>query len=206
MTDQELAKHRFFGSNMALACIERTLCNASVVRIATAYWEPSGYECLQNVLTGKKVLLLIGRETGGRDNYEEMLDEFIDNLTLPPLERRTRAMRPMLDALQQGLLQVGIGDAEDTPSYMDARYLYHHAKLYIADQDAAVVTSANMSRHGLVVSSEAGIQITDPDDVAYFVQRFDHYFAKAELINQALIEKLLDYVSARDPYDVYIRA
>lgn len=28
----------------------------------------------------------------------------------------------------------------------------------------------------------------------------------AELINQPLIEKLLDYVNARDPYDVYIRA
>lgn len=206
MTDQELAGHRFFGSNMALACIERTLCNASVVRIATAYWEPSGYECLQDVLTGKRVLLLIGRKTGGRDNYEEMVDEFINNLTLPPLERRTRAMRLMLAALQQGLLQVGIGDAEDNLSYMDARYLYHHAKLYIADEDAAVVTSANMSRQGLVASREAGIQIADPDDVAYFVQRFDYYFSKAEIINQPLIEKLLDYVNARDPYDVYIRA
>ncbi|MFW5709786.1 MAG: phospholipase D-like domain-containing protein, partial [Chloroflexota bacterium] len=98
-----------------------------------------------------------------------------------------------------------VSSVEDA-ALLDARYLYHHAKLYIADEATAVVTSANMSYHGLVVSREAGYVVTDRDDVVYFVQQFDEYFDKAEAITQALIEKLRAYVAAYPPFDVYVRA
>lgn len=204
--DPSLVKRFFSGHSAAQNCINHTLAPAQTVRIATAYFEPSGFQCLQDVLVGKRVHLLIGREEGGRDRAEDVINEFVDRLAAHPLERRMRAMRLMLTALENDLLWIAVGDSIDEASLLDARYLYHHAKLYIADTSATVVTSANMSYHGLVQSREAGYVVSSPDDVCYFVQQFDHYFAQAESITQALIDKLRAYVKAYPPFDVYVRA
>lgn len=205
-TDPDLNRRFFSGHSAALNCISTTLAPAHIIRIATAYFEPSGFQCLQDVLAGKQMRLLVGREEGGRDRAEDVINEFVDKLAAHPLERRMRAMRLMLDALENNLLLVSVGDAIDGGALLDARYLYHHAKLYIADEDAAVVTSANMSYHGLVKSREAGYVVVDSNDVCYFVQQFDYYFARAESITQALIDKLRAYVTAYPPFDVYVRA
>lgn len=204
--DAEEVKRFFSGKRAALNCISNALATAGLIRIATAYFEPSGFQCLQDVLAGKQVLLLVGREEGGRDRAEDVIKEFVDKLVAYPLERRMRAMRLMLEALEDNLLLVSVGDAVEDATLLDARYLYHHAKLYIADESVAVVTSANMSYHGLVVSREAGYVVTDRDDVAYFVRQFDEYFDKAESITQPLIEKLRAYIVAYPPFDVYVRA
>jgi phosphatidylserine/phosphatidylglycerophosphate/cardiolipin synthase-like enzyme len=195
---------RFFGGRqVALQCISASLRSAKQVRIATAYFEGSGFQALQEVLKGKRIRLLVGRQEGGEDSLKEVLQEFTDELSYGPMENRTRAMRQMLDALEQGWMTVSVGAAlpQDDP-WMDARYLYHHAKLYIADDIAAVVTSANFSYQGLCLSREAGIAVTDPGDVRFFVQQFDIYFEKARSITDELIEKLRDWLTACDPYTI----
>lgn len=202
----DLSKRFFEAKSAALYCISATLTSAHVTRIATAYFEPSGYQCLQDVLAGKQVHLLVGREDGGRDRVQDVIEEFVEKLAAYPQERRTRAMRLMLDALEKKLMFVSVGNSVGESALLDARYLYHHAKIYIADKAAAVVTSANMSYHGLVNSREAGYVVRDADDVCYFVRRFDEYFAKATSITQALIDKLRAYLAAYSPFDVYIRA
>jgi len=203
-----LTSSPFFANHAAAALIQATLQPAQSIRIATAYFESSGYQVLQDVLVGKEVALLIGREEGGRDRLETVLDEFVERFLARPLDRRTHAMRQMLDALENNRLLIAVGNAADSGlgALLDARYLYQHAKLYIADETAAVVTSANCSHHGLVKSIEAGIRITDPEDVRYFVERFDAYFARAESITDALIERLRQLLSAYPPYTVYARA
>ncbi len=199
--------HRFFSAHSAaLQCIQSTLQEAKEIRIATAYFEASGYQELQDVLRGKKVRLLVGRPEGGRDSIREMLDEFVSELAQGPQEGRTQAMRQLLEALENGWMMVAVGLVEvENPVWMEARYLYHHAKLYIADRQAAVVTSANFSRHGLCSSREAGYVVSDPDDVAFFVERFDHYFAQAVSISSDLIERLKAWLKAYDPYTIYAR-
>ncbi|CAG0988979.1 hypothetical protein ANAEL_02182 [Anaerolineales bacterium] len=201
-------KNRFFdGHKAALQCITAALTPADQARIATAYFEGSGFQALQNVLIGKKIKLLVGRQEGGEDSLREVLQEFINELSYGPMENRTRSMRQMLEALEQGLMTVSVGATfpQDTP-VMDARYIYHHAKLYIADKTTAVVTSANFSYHGLCVSREAGITIDHAEDVAYFVERFDYYFEKARQITADLIEALRSWLKAYDPYTIYARA
>lgn len=140
----------FFANHSAASLIQATLRPARFVRIATAYFEPSGYQVLQDVLGGKRVHLLIGREEGGRDRLEVVLEDFVERFLARPLDRRTQAMRQMLDALENNLLHVSVGDSSDSNFgvFLDARYLYQHAKLYIGDETAAVVTSANLSYHG----------------------------------------------------------
>lgn len=200
---------RFFnGSKAALECISSALTPAHQVRIATAYFQGSGFQALQSVLGGKQIRLLVGREEGGEDNLREVLQEFVNELSFGPMENRTHSMRQMLEALEQGWMIVSVGSTlpqNDVP-WMDSRYLYHHAKLYIADEQAVVVTSANFSHHGLCVSREAGITIHDPDDVKYFIDRFDYYFDKARSITAELIDALRSWLKAYEPYTIYARA
>lgn len=199
---------RFFSDRQAaLRCIASALESAEHIRIATAYFEGSGFQALQETLRGKKIRLLVGRQEGGEDSFREVLKEFVRELSYGPQEHRSRAMQQMLEALEQGWMTVAVGAAlsEDLP-WLEARYLYHHAKLYIADERFAVVTSANFSYHGLCISREAGITVTDSDDVRYFVHCFDKYFDQARSITAELIEALRAYLRAYDPYVVYARA
>ena len=99
-----------------------------------------------------------------------------------------------------------VGTLGPNSPWLDAHYLYHHAKVYIADKNKAVVTSANFSHHGLCISREAGIVVDDKDDVAYFVDRFDHYFEKSRPITTELIDALRSWLKAYDPYTIYARA
>lgn len=199
--------HRFYGNGgSALRCIVETLAPAQVIRLATAYFSPSGFQVLYEALAGKRVRLLVGREEGGRDRVEEVILEFVENLAAQPMERRMRAMKMMLEALENNLLQVAVGGAFEAAPYLDARYLYQHAKLYIADQTAAVVTSANLSYHGLIDSREAGIRVLDPDDVSYFAETFDKFFEEAVSITEPLIEQLRAWVEIHLPFEVYVRA
>lgn len=200
--------HRFFAANgAALRTIRSVLEGSTEVRIATAYFAASGYQALQDVLRGKRVRLLIGRPEGGEDRLREVLVEFMTELSYGPQEGRTQAMRQLLEALQQGWMSIAVGEspAEEAP-WLKAGYLYHHAKLYIADRRAAVVTSANFSYHGLCLSLEAGYVVAEPEDVAFFVERFDDYFARADSITQDLIEALQRWLGEYDPYVIYARA
>ena len=203
----DLDRRFFDGNGAALRSIGAALDTAQEIRIATAYFEGSGYQALQDALLGKRVRLLVGRQEGGEDNIRQVLEEFRHELSYGPQENRTRTMRQMLDALEQGWLMVSVGAAlSDRMPWLDARYLYHHAKLYIADQQRAVVTSANFSYHGLCRSREAGVVITDPEDVAYFVHRFDEYFGQAQSVTAALIDALRLWLAEYDPYTIYARA
>lgn len=199
---------RFFASGgAAQTTISLALLDAEFLRIATAYFEMSGYQRLVDVLSGKRVHLLVGREEGGRDNIFEVLNEFEQELSSGDMRQRTFAARQMLSALEQGYLSISVGvQSADQTIAMDARYLYHHAKLYIADERRAVVTSANLSGHGLVTSREAGITITNPDDVLYFVRQFDQYFNQAQSITQELILRLSAWLKAYSPFEIYARA
>lgn len=211
MNDQkprDLNLDRFFdGNKAALNCISSVLMGATDVRIATAYFEGSGYQALQSVLIGKKIRLLVGREEGGEDSVKTVLQEFITELSYGTMENRSHAMRQMLEALEHGWMTVSVGGASTTDSpWLDARYLYHHAKVYIADERAAVVTSANLSHHGLCKSREAGNVINNQSDVSYFVERFDYYFSKSRQITDDLIDALRAWLQAYDPYVIYARA
>ncbi|HOO72820.1 MAG TPA: helicase-related protein [Spirochaetota bacterium] len=197
---------RFFsGGGAALGTIRASIGEASVVRIATAYFEPAGYECLRDVLRGKEVRLLLGRPDTGADKISEVIAEFFESLATVPFDDRTRAMEELRDAVRSGRFLVSVS-ADDGPTSIDPRYIYHHAKLYIADERSVVVTSANFTRHGLVTSREAGIAVIDSDDVAFFVERFDYYYNKAICIAEELLERLDQWLRIYRPFDIYIRS
>ncbi|MBP7583003.1 MAG: DEAD/DEAH box helicase, partial [Spirochaetes bacterium] len=66
--------------------------------------------------------------------------------------------------------------------------------------------SSNFTRHGLMISREAGYTVTDPRDVKYFVERFDHYYARAVPLADELLKKIEEWLRVHPPYHVYMRS
>lgn len=199
---------RFFSaSGAALNTIRLALDGAKVVRIATAYFEPSGYQLLQQVLQNAEVRLLIGRGENQKEQIRAVLDEFIAGLSAFDFQNRSRALAAMREKLSRGQLLVSVGKSgESEQTALDVRYLYHHAKVYIADEDRAVVGSANLSRNGMLHSIEAGITITARDDVNFFIEKFDYYYEKAESITEELLRILDAWLQHYPPFMVYARS
>jgi hypothetical protein len=198
---------RFFSSGgAAFRTISNTLQNASIVRIATAYFEPTGYQCLRDVLRGKEVRLLLGRPDTGSDKIAEVISEFLDSLAVIPFNDRIRAMEELRNSLKNGRFLVSVSDHENEDTTLGPKYIYHHAKLYMADEKEAVVTSANFSQHGLMSSREAGYVVSDAADVRFFIDRFDYYYEKAVPVADELLRLLEEWLKIYRPYDIYMRS
>jgi len=196
---------RFFSSGgAALNAIKETLGEASLVRIATAYFEPSGWQCLRDTLKGKEVRLLLGRPDTADDKINEVVDDFFKSLNTGAFEDRIKVMEELRDAIAKDLFLVNISGEGYQETTLGPRYIYHHAKLYIGDSSSALVTSANFTHHGLMTSREAGIIITDTDDVLYFVERFDYYYNKGVPIASILLERIDEWLKIYRPYDIYM--
>lgn len=196
---------RFFGSGLAAQAVRAALADAQVVRIATAFFEPSGWDILADILERKEVLLLVGREEGAADKASDLLREFFEEVQRGALYAAPTVLKKLLAALRNGKLAIRISGHKVLGS-VDIRYLYHHAKLYIADAAQAVVTSANFTRNGLQVSREAGYLVTDKVDVAYFVATFDKYFADAFSLTAVFVEALEELLDLHTPAEVYYRS
>jgi len=175
------------------------------VRIASAFFEPGGWEILSDLLEHKETRLLLGREEGAADKIDALLQEFFDELQSGYGKTPAALLPSILRALKTGKLAIKIAGQKLTGS-LDVRYLYHHAKLYIADEKQLIVTSANFTRSGLKQSREAGYLVTETHDVRYFVEKFDEYFGAAKSLTEEFIAALEELLDLRKPGEVYHRA
>ncbi len=199
---------RFFGADsLALHCVQQVISDATIVRIATAYFEPTGYYLLKDVLRNKEIKLLLGRSEGTEEKIEQIVEQFIEDLAGADIEDKTNFVMELRDALKQQKFFINLGEGK-IPSYttLQPRYLYQHAKLYIADTSRVLVTSANLTYHGLVLSREAGLVTENQEDVSYFVQKFDEYFELSQPIAEELLQKLEEWLELYPPYIIYIRS
>jgi len=205
-TDKDLTRY-FSARGAALKVISHALEDAEVIRIATAYFEPTGYQLLSNLFKGKEVRLLLGRSETGDDKIHQVVSEFFDALSTGTFEERTRAMEELRDAIARGRFLVSVSEeGEMQGTTLSPRYLYQHAKLYMADEKRVVVSSSNFTHHGLVTSREAGITVTDEDDVLYFIEMFDQYYEKASSVADELLARLEEWLKIYKPWDIYIRS
>ena len=202
--------NRYFdGGGAAFRVISHALGDARIVRIATAFFEVSGYRIMRQVLRGKEVRLLLGRPHVGADRVRDVVDEFIRSLSSGAIEERTSTIEELCSSIVQGTLNISLSintDEDNNRTAVSPRYLYHHAKLYIADRKTAVVSSSNMTEQGLLKSREAGIAVTDPDDVDYFVRRFDRYYKKGIPVAEELLERLREWLALYSPGTIFLRS
>ena len=127
--------NRYFAADgTARAVIVNTINDAKTVRIATAYFRSSGYQCLREVLKEKEVYLLIGRPDTSEDSVREVIKEFMESIMTGPAEDRTAAIQELRNALENGKFLISVSDSKEgikpLVTTMGAKYTYHHAKLY----------------------------------------------------------------------------
>jgi phosphatidylserine/phosphatidylglycerophosphate/cardiolipin synthase-like enzyme len=65
-----------------------------------------------------------------------------------------------------------------------------HAKVYIADEDSALVTSANLTPSGLDANLEYGVSFTNPSAIRQVRQDMDRYAAMGNALNSERISEL----------------
>lgn len=71
-----------------------------------------------------------------------------------------------------------------------------HAKVYIADENEAIVSSANLTVHGLSLNYEYGVRITDSDSVRRIREDLLEYAGLGNIVPRLEIERLAQ--TARD--------
>jgi len=197
--------NKYFEKNVALSVIKNTLAKASTVRIATAYFETSGYALLESSLRGKEVKLIVGRPERGIESVKTVLNEFIESIDQYTGKDRIALLDSLRSSLALGKFCLGV-DVKGEASTLEPKYYQLHAKIYIADKKKALVSSSNMTWSGLYNSIEAAYVVKDKDDVVYYVEKFDEYFALAEDISADLLELLENYLNLHHPFIIYARS
>ena len=67
-----------------------------------------------------------------------------------------------------------------------------HAKVYVADEREAIITSANFTRGGLVTNYEYGVQISDPPVVRQIVDDLEDYATLGAEVSLLQLTQLAD--------------
>ncbi|MHA1698133.1 MAG: phospholipase D family protein [Promethearchaeota archaeon] len=70
-----------------------------------------------------------------------------------------------------------------------------HAKIYIADETAAIVTSANLTPSGLEKNLEAGICLTHKTDITELIDVVNSWFLKAKKINNNWLNEIKEKIA-----------
>ncbi|MDW8068273.1 MAG: phospholipase D-like domain-containing protein [Anaerolineae bacterium] len=128
-------------------------------------------------------------------------------ITAPPVERMVHILEKrgvaslvrldVLTDLSTHHILYGSTDPVAIISLMDAvphtrvTYLPRlHAKVYIADESEAIVTSANLTEHGLLWNYEYGIRITDPACVRQIREDILAYGELGNTVSRTEMERL----------------
>jgi len=70
-----------------------------------------------------------------------------------------------------------------------------HAKVYIIDDKKAVITSANLTKNGLINNFEYGILLTNKNEVEEIREDMKKYFSLGNIFFQSTIEKLSEHTN-----------
>lgn len=173
----------------------------SKIRIASGYFTVNGWDQIRDVVKGKYVDLLVGineRTQRQDERYAQrlLIQEIKKDLATgsSPGNRR-QAVADLVDKIQRGEFRI-----------VDARAMKHHAKLYFVDCKVAIITSANLTKYGLMEQVEAGNLQAENEEVVKLVKKFDGYFVEAVDLTQRLLKALEDWLKLASPWDIYLKS
>ncbi|WP_375469093.1 helicase-related protein [uncultured Nostoc sp.] len=172
----------------------------SKIRIASGWFTVNGWDLIRGVVKGKYVDLLVGinERTQRQDerHAQHLLIQEIkkDLATGSSPGNRRQAVADLVDKIRTGQFRI-----------VDARARKHHAKLYFVDCKVVIITSANLTKHGLIQQVEAGNPLSRKKEIVKLVKKFDRYFAEAVDLTQRLLKALEDWLKLASPWDIYLK-
>lgn len=181
-----------------LGFLESYLADASaLVRIATGYFSIPGYDALRTAVGRTRLHVLIGFDEGAHDTVTANLVETILAELRAWRHDRYAAIRRLAEALGPRL--------RITHTRLRQQ---DHAKVYIVDERAAMIGSANVSRGGLFQNHEAMTVVTHKSSLAFWVDEFDRRWNDEATVDitDDLRQRLLDWLRLRTPWEVFVRA
>ncbi|EPX61845.1 hypothetical protein D187_010464 [Cystobacter fuscus DSM 2262] len=172
----------------------------SLLRCATAYLSVGGYELLVEPLREAELRLLVGSDSAFT-SVSQIITDFRRSITegVPTLDKK-EAIQDLQRGVVTGRVKVRIFDPRYKPRL--------HAKIYIFDEYAAYVASANLSKSGLQTNIEGGFSVREPDAIAYYRNQFDSLFQKGVELTQEVLRELEEswaFAPLTTPYLLYLR-
>lgn len=170
----------------------------SKVRIATGYFSIGGWNLIRQAIGDKQVDLIVGIHEPDRKDVREVkqviIQDLLQDLSIGRTENRRQVVKELIQKIKCGKLKV-----------VNGRSYRHHAKLYIIDDRIAIIGSANLSVSGLRNQVEAGIDISDPSEIDYLIERFNHYFDLSQSLTQELLDTLEKWLNYSEPWAAYLK-
>jgi len=190
------SRETWFQSKRALEYIsDRFQAGQKEIRIASGFFTIKGWGMIRKYTKGKHVYLLVGIDDPGEDRARKALIEDIMRDLRTGLDRdRRQAVADLVQRMESNQFQI-----------VDARAMDHHAKLYLVDEEVAIMASSNLTRRGLMEQIESGSIVTKPSEVSELVKEFDDYFAQAKDITQELLEVFRRWLKFALPWDIYLK-
>lgn len=174
--------------------------------VATGFFTLDGYELLADGIDNPDVRILVGGLEDDKRSmaHAEFLARFVRSLDrglTPPQNVKREVIDQIYWRIVHGKISMRALDAR-----MSERL---HAKIFIFDQRAVYVTSANLTATGLKWNIEGGYLITNREDIDYFTARFeDHWRRALPLAEDVLqgIERSWIFQEPVSPYLAFLRA
>lgn len=169
--------------------------SSDLIRVITGYFTIKGYNSVRKYFRDKRLSLIVGIEEPADDRARRLLIKEIFEELRKGLDRnRFQAVQELVDKMR-----------DDQFFIIDARALDHHAKVYIFDKKAALVTSSNFTFKGLHDRDESGLPTTDPVEVQGFIEDFQDLYNRAHDITVELLERLERWLQLRSPWEIYLK-
>ncbi|HOU12781.1 MAG TPA: phospholipase D-like domain-containing protein [Anaerolineae bacterium] len=188
----------WFDKGVALKVVQHYFRRGkNIIRIAVGFFTVRGYNLIRTSARGKKLFILVGVNEPGEDRVKRVIiKEIMEDLNSGVDEDRRAAVQELVDKMEGGDFRI-----------VDAHAMDHHAKLYLIDNDIALVGSANISGRGLIEAIEAGCMVDTPQYVADYVKWYEDYFYSPQCfdITQALIDALRRWLGLATPWDIYLK-
>ncbi|MEB3248782.1 MAG: phospholipase D-like domain-containing protein, partial [Merismopediaceae bacterium] len=192
-----------------------------IIRIACGFFTLKGWGLIKRYTENKIVLILVGIDEPGEERARTaLIKEIMRHLALGRDAERRQNVIDLVERIEQKELNI-----------VDARASSHHGKLYLVDNNIAIVGSANTTGRGFLDQIEAGalyspsiieklisenkdsfnaaqIQILNQlieSQVANYIKCFDEYFRDAHDITQELLILLRKWLDFSLPWDVYLK-
>lgn len=196
--ESDMIPSHWFDKGVALKVVRHYFQRGkSIIRIAVGFFTVRGYNLIRASAGGKKLLILVGVNEPGEDRVKRVIiREIMEDLRSGLDEDRRAAVLELVEKMEGGHFRI-----------VDAHAMDHHAKLYLVDDDVALVGSANISGRGLIEAIEAGCMVDAPEYVADYIKWYEEFFYSPECfdITQALIDALRRWLGLATPWDIYLK-
>jgi len=194
----EIIPRQWFDRGTALKVVRHYFrTGEKLIRIATGFFTVRGYNLVRSSANDKQMYILVGVNDPGQERVRKVLvQEIMRDLRSGRDQDRRQAVEELVAKMEGGRFRI-----------VDARAKDHHAKLFLVDDQIALVSSSNVSQRGMLDAIEAGYVVMEQSSVLFYLEQFDKHFFSPDCwdITQELLDALKRWLGMATPWEIYLK-